>query len=240
MTATRGAPPWRPRWLPVVAMLAVLPVLLWLGAWQLERAAQKRELFERFEAAAAPVPYERIAGLDPEEVRYRRVLAAGSYDPQRQFLLEGMTRAGRPGLHVLTPLALDDGSYLIVDRGWIPETRTRDANPELPLDGQRRTVAGRTVPFYAPGLRLAAEPSQGWPRRVLYPTPQQLAEALDAPVAPHLLWLEAAAPDGFARDFKPAEFGPARHIGYAVQWFGLAITLVLIYVVLRFRRSHGH
>lgn len=218
-------------------MLAVLPVLLWLGAWQLDRASQKREMFERFGADDAPVAYPSIADAAPEDVRYRRVVATGRYDAARQFLLEGMTRDGRPGLHVLTPLALGDGSFVIVDRGWIPETRTRDTRPDLPVGVGPREVAARAVPFYAPGLRLEAPPGEGWPRRVLYPTPVQLAEALGAPVAPHLLWLDAGEPDGFARDWKPAEFGPARHIGYAVQWFGLAITLLLIYFVLRFRRS---
>lgn len=221
-------------------MLAILPVLIWLGTWQLDRAAQKRSMFERFGAATAPVDYAELANADPESVRYRRIIVRGQYDQARQFLLEGMTHEGRPGLHVLTPLALDDGRYLLVDRGWIAETRTRDTHPELPVDSARRTLSGRVIPYYAPGLRLAAAPQQGWPRRVLYPTPDEIAAALGAPVTPHLVWLDAGEPDGYLRAWKPAEFGPARHIGYAVQWFGLALTLVLIYLILRFRRRNEH
>lgn len=220
-------------------MLAILPVLIWLGTWQLDRAAQKRSMFERFGADIAAVDYAVLASAAPEDVRYRRVSARGRYDSSRQFLLEGMTRAGRPGLHVLTPLQLDDGRYLLVDRGWIPETRTRETLPDLPVGEGERVVRGRVVGYYEPGLRLSAAPGQGWPRRVLYPTPDQIGQALGGAVTPHLVWLDPDEPDGYAREWRPAEFGPARHIGYAVQWFALAVTLVLIYLVLRFRRRHA-
>lgn len=234
----RAQQPQRPRWIPVVAMLAVLPVLLWLGFWQLDRAAQKRAMFDQFSTAGPVVDFETIATLPPEQIRYRPVRVSGRYDPTRQFLLEGMTHGGRPGLHVLTPLALDHGPIVIVNRGWIPETRTRETAVDLPVSRRHRVINALVVPYPQPGLRLAAEAGDGWPRRVLYPTAEDISAQLEHVVLAPLLWLGADEPDGFVRDWRPAEFGPARHIGYAVQWFALAITLVLIYVVLRYRRRH--
>lgn len=218
-------------------MLAVLPVLLWLGSWQLERARQKQALFDRFGAVASPVSLEQVVDQSPQQLRYRPVRVAGRYLAERQFLLEGMSRDGRPGLHVWTPLQLAGGDLVIVDRGWVPEPGDRTVRLDLPVSTELREVSGRVVPYPEPGLRLAAEPGTGWPRRVLYPTAAELSAQLGKPVLPHLVWLDAASPDGYARDWRPAEFGPARHIGYAVQWFGLAVTLILIYLVLRFRRK---
>ncbi len=228
----------RPAWVPVAAMLTVLPVLLWLGMWQLNRAAQKSDLLERFGRDDDTVEIAAVLDAEPESVRYRPVQATGQYLADRQFLLEGMSLEGRPGLHVLTPLELPDGRVVLVNRGWIPETLTRDTLPPLPVSPGQRTVNGRVVPYLQPGIRLESEFDEGWPRRVMYPTPDEVAVQLGRSVVPHVVWLDPDAPDGFERVWKPAEFGPARHIGYAVQWFGLAVTVVLIYLILTFRRRH--
>ena len=219
-------------------MLMVLPVLLYLGFWQLDRAGQKQEMFDRFGAAGAAADLAGLLDEDPEALRYRSIRVQGKYESARQFLLEGMSSEGLPGLHVLTPLRLPGAGIVMVDRGWIPETRTRDTRPDLAVDESPRQVSGRVVPYPQPGLRLAAEAGSGWPRRVVYPTPGDIAAALDADVHPHMIWLDAGDPDGYRRAWKPSEFGPARHIGYAVQWFALAVTLILIYIVLKFRRRN--
>lgn len=219
-------------------MLAILPVLLWLGTWQLQRADIKRVMLEQFETGGVPVELQEYLDLDPLELRYRPVRVEGRYLTDRQFLLEGMSKEGRPGLHVLTPLSLENGGVVIVDRGWIPETRTRQTNPNPDVGTGLRSVTGRVVPFPAAGLKLSGEPGTAWPRRVVYPTHTELAAQLDLRVYPHMIWLDASDPAGYERDWKPAEFGPARHIGYAVQWFALAVTLVLIYIILKFRRKH--
>ena len=63
-----------------------------------------------------------------------------------------------------------------------------------------------------------------------------LNESLWTP-ATELVLLDAAEPDGYVRNWAPPGFPPMRHIGYAVQWFGLALTLAVIYVVTNFRRA---
>lgn len=218
-------------------MLLVLPVLLYLGFWQLDRADEKQAMFDRFGAAGAAVDFPDVIDQPPESLRYRRVTLRGRYVAARQFLLEGMFHDSRPGLHVLTPLRLaDSAGMVLVNRGWIPETLTRQVRPELPLSEAWRDISGRVVPYPQAGMRLAGVPDSGWPRRVVYPTPDEISAALSLEVLPHMIWLDPDEADGFVREWKPAEFGPARHIGYAVQWFALAFTLILIYIIMKFRR----
>ena len=216
-------------------------LLVRAGFWQLDRADAKQALLDGFAAGTAePVPFQSLTDADPEDVRYRRVTVAGRYDAARQFMQEGMTENGRPGLHVLTPLRLEDGTTVIVNRGWVPRGATRQDLPDAAVDEGARRVEGRAVPFPRAGMRLG-DPDVGstWPRLVNYPTSAELAEALDVPVAPLQVWLAPDQADGFSRNWAPVEFGPERHIGYAVQWFGLALTLLIIYVVMTVRKRRG-
>jgi surfeit locus 1 family protein len=213
--------------------LAGIALFVSLGRWQLGRAEEKRMLFESFAAgdvAAVALP----GGLVPVE-RYRRVQASGRYDAGHQFLLDNMPREGVPGVHVLTPLVRDDGSVVIVDRGWIAMGGDRRALPALPVDEAPREVTGRADRLPRPGVELEAPPGSGWPRLVSFPTTADLAAALDAEVHPQVLLLDAGEPDGFTRDWQPPGMPPERHLGYAVQWFGLATAVAVTWLVLSFR-----
>ena len=213
--------------------LAGIALFASLGQWQLGRAEQKRALFRDF-AAGNVGAVDLPGGLATVE-RYRRVRASGRYDASRQFLLDNMPREGVPGAHVLTPLLRDDGSIVIVDRGWIAMGGDRQALPALPVGEAPRSVTGRADTLPRPAVELQAPPAAGWPRLVSFPTTAELAAALDAAVHPQVLLLDADQPDGFGRDWQPPGMPPERHVGYAVQWFGLATAVAVTWFVLSFR-----
>ena len=72
---------------------------------------------------------------------------------------------------------------------------------------------------------------------VQFPSRDELEKALGLDLVPGLVLLDADQPDGFRRNWRPSDFGPERHIGYAVQWFALAITLVVLFLAWSFRKS---
>ncbi len=216
-----------------------LPLLLWLGSWQLHRAEEKATLFAQFAAGAdnAVALESRPAGLD-EIPRYSRMTAEGSYLGKQQFLLDNMVEDGRPGYRVLTPLVLADGRVLMVDRGWVPKEFGDEARtPEIGVPEAPRQVTGQLDRLPRPGIALEGQAQEGWPRVVVFPERADLARALGRELVPGLLLLAPAEPDGFVRNWRPAEFGPERHLGYAVQWFALAGTLVVLYLVWSFRKT---
>ena len=213
--------------------LAGIALFMALGRWQLQRAEEKRALFEGF-AAGNVEAVDLPGGLAPVE-RYRRMRASGRYDAGRQFLLDNMPRDGVPGVHVLTPLLRDDGSVVIVDRGWIAIGGDRAALPALPVGEAPRSVTGRADALPRPAVELEAPPASGWPRLVSFPTTAELSAALDASVHPQVLLLDQEQPDGFVRDWRPPGMAPERHVGYAIQWFGLAATVAVTWLVLSFR-----
>jgi len=233
---------FRPRLVPTLAFAIVLPLLIALGFWQLDRAAQKHTaLAARAEASRAPV-LELNAGVGSlAEHRYRRARATGRYDGERQFLLDNQVQNGRVGYRILTPLRLEGSRRaVLVDRGWVPVGADRSELPEIPVGEGRRTVTGRIARGPSVGIRLG-EPAadSAWPRRVQYLEYDYFEQVLPYPVADYLL-REGSVNGGpvAARAVRDAwRFGPERHEGYAVQWFAMALALTVIWVSVNTRRK---
>lgn len=236
---TQGSPraAFRPRWAPTLAVLALLPLLLWLGTWQLDRAGQKHALVAAHAVAGVAQPVAYAADLP----RFTRVVVRGRWDVERQFLLDATVHEGQVGFRALTPLVLASGGTLLVDRGWVAGDPSRRALPDIAFSvAGEAEVVGLIDALPRPGLASGAvdvAPGAGWPRVVLYPSRAELEAALGGAIEPGLLRLDPAAPNGLARGFAP-DFGVSRerHLAYATTWFALAATLVIIWILLHLRR----
>ncbi|MEM9384243.1 MAG: SURF1 family protein [Pseudomonadota bacterium] len=233
---------------PTLAVVVVLPAFLWLGSWQLDRAAFKRERLAAFEA---PEPSDVLSMSQVLKEQYdagsgvgvRHVTAEGAYDSgARHILLEQMNHGGKAGFYVLTPLRLADepAHWVMINRGWVERDYANDALPSLPaLDDEPRDLRGLLKDLPVPGLRVAsALPSQAnlaFPLAMLYPRAGDLQQVLGEPVYDGMVLLDPAAPDGFVREWQPRIDGPQKHMGYAVQWFSFAGTLLVLYLILNFK-----
>lgn len=233
---------FRPGRVPTLSVILLCPLLALLGFWQLDRAEQKRQLQDAFDSGAQTVVLEAASvGESMAELpRYQRVVMEGHYESERQFLLDNMTHGGVAGYQVLTPFAPEGGdTRVLVDRGWIPKAFGTSLLPDVDVEENRRQVSGRITRLPRPGLELAAGAPAlpEWPRVVQFPVMDELAESLGAPLAVRMVWLDAAEADGFVRDWQPVEFGPERHLAYAVQWFAMSATVMIIYVALNLKRA---
>lgn len=231
---------FRPSLFPTLATLAVFPILVALGMWQLGRAQVKQEVLAlRSEQATE----ERLDLGQLREfgdaARYRPVEARGQYLAERQLLLDNRTLNGRAGYHVITPMILDNGLGALVNRGWVAVGPTRQVLPAIPAPEGKLLINGIIDRPPRPGLRLGdgVVAREGWPMVVLEVDLNAIAERLGVELLPVLVLLSPAEPAGFARRWEPdAEFGPDRHRGYAAQWFALAAALAVIYIVVNLRR----
>jgi surfeit locus 1 family protein len=231
---------FEPRLFTTVLAIGLIAMLVSLGRWQLQRAAEKRVLFDSF---AAPSADARPIDLRSAQVRrYSRVQAVGSYDATRQVLIDNMVEGERPGYFVITPFALQGGGWVLVNRGWVPLGQSRADRPAVPVDGTSRTIHGRADNLPSPGIKMGvpAPLAPPYPVVAAYPSRAEIGQLLkesDWTSATDLILLDADQPDGYVRNWAPPGFPPVRHIGYAVQWFGLALALGVIYVVTNFRRT---
>lgn len=210
-----------------------------LGMWQLDRAGEKRQILEQIAAGAASV--RPLTSVDAELPRYQTVTATGRYDSDRQVLLDNMpSRHGMPGYRVLTPFEVREGGWILVDRGWLPIGQSRAVLPNVAVEGNERTIRGRLDELPRPGIRMGSSTSsESWPRVMNFPEHADLERALGRPLARYIVRLDSSEPDGFERaGIVAPDFGPGRHIAYAVQWFGLGLVILIVYVLLSFRNKH--
>jgi surfeit locus 1 family protein len=211
-------------------LLILAAIFFALSSWQWQRAGEARAVHDRHDGAGElPVITTLPRDAELEQVRDRTLQLTGRYLPQVQFLIDNMTHQGAAGYHVLTPFQPAGGlTTVIVNRGWVPGHVDRAVLPDVPVADDERTVRGRISTLPRPGLRLAAPPSvtDGTAIQVVsFPTMQELEDRLDAPLATFQLLLDENQADGFVREWRPAALTPERHIGYAVQWFGLALLV---------------
>lgn len=242
---------FRPGLWASLALLAALPVLLSLGRWQLDRAAEKEALLADF-AAAREAPAVGIAALDGiaasaegdrEPLQYRDLSLRGRLDGERQLLLDNRVYQHRAGFEVLTLLHLLDGRALLVNRGWVAPGASRAELPDVSLRaGDRRggeaVVEGifvRPSRAFALGDALAGDRG-GWPRIVQYYDFTALGALLRVDLIPAVLYLDAGHPAALVHNWRPLPEGPEKHYSYATQWFAMAGVVLILYFTLNTRR----
>lgn len=215
--------------------LLLCALFLRLGEWQWHKAEGRQaewSAFARGADRAVPLGSRGTAGVP----RFQRVVVTGRFDPDHQFLLDNRIQNDAAGYDVLTPLRLDDGRILLVDRGWVPFTGYRSRLPDVHLRMSGPvTLSGRVDELPVSGLafgRMPPPPGARWPKVTSYPDMGQLAAALGAALEPRILLLDPGEPFGYVREWSPPGMSPARYMSYAAQWWLFAVTLIVIWAVL--------
>ncbi len=223
-----------------LATLVLLAVFVSLGRWQWQRGIEKAALWEDFGRSTEP---RESTGRELDSLpRFTRVVVRGVYRPERQFLLDNRPHAGRPGYEVLTPFNLQTGGTVLVNRGWVPFTGHRDQLPDVSMPGNNLVaIEGRIDELPAGGLASGrAAPISGsgaeWPKVTSFPTHEDLEAALDGRIMRRVVLLDPAAASGYLREWTPPGLAPARHFSYAIQWWGFALVLLVLYFGLNFRK----
>lgn len=216
-------------WKISVFSLFFLPVLVSLGFWQLQRADEKSTIQQLLEEQQArpPVSLDLQNLTDSDEWLYRFVWVEGQPDRDHPWLLENQIHQGRLGYHLLLPLILETGEVLLVNCGWLAANQDRTHLPDLPSIPERARLSGRLVkPSHNPLLR--EQPAAVWPRVILQVDTQAASRALDRPVLPWVLQLNADSPMALEVEWRPLNMTADKHRAYAVQWFLLTLALVIL------------
>jgi cytochrome oxidase assembly protein ShyY1 len=242
-----------PRWLGGAALaVAAAVTMLLLGNWQLSRYHERTAINNRIDAAdaAAPTPLitaltrptvPHAAGPGPGEgVAWTKVTVSGRYDPANEIQARGRTVNGDVGFEIVTPLLLDDGSAVLVDRGWVPPAEGGAiAAPTVPpaptgpvtVVGQVHLTESRPAPIERRDGRLDT-------RRIAVP---QLAAELPYPVygAYVLLTAQTPAADPLFVPIAIDHENAWQNGGYAVQWWMFALMALVAYGWQARREAHG-
>lgn len=222
------------RWL-LLAALAVAALTARLGVWQLDRAAQKSQLQQALDQRSAMAPLTAAElprrAAEVPALQHRRVVLRGQWLSGASVYLDNRPMNGRAGFYLVTPLRLDDGSAVLVQRGWLPrdmQDRTRVATP--PETAASAVVLGRIAPALARLYEFDAAAS-GSIRQNL--DIGAYARETGLRLRPLAIVQDAAAAnatDGLLRQWPQAAADVHKHYGYAVQWFALCALTLGLYV----------
>ncbi len=231
---------FRPSLIPTLATLVLLPLLVGLGLWQLDRAEQKRALQAEYDARSLDEPVLIGASVQSaEDLRFYKVVAQGSYDTDYEILLDNRVHRGQPGYYVVTPLKLQGSEVrVLVNRGWVPLGESRSRLPDIVTPrGQQEITGVATVPLERRFSLGGEAPPERWQVVWPYLDLARYADAVPFPIQPVVVLLDpASSAGGFVRDWARLDAGIATHQGYAFQWFTLALALVTIYLFVNLEK----
>ncbi|MFP3915403.1 MAG: SURF1 family protein [Actinomycetota bacterium] len=217
-----------PRWLIAHAVVLVVCIgCVVAGFWQLDRLQQRRTTNAVHEARFQdePLPISRLVDLsggDVQSLEYRRAEATGIFDPSRELLVRSQVFGGQAGFDVVTPLVLDEGGTVLVNRGWVPLEFDETPVTAAPPPEGRTTVEGVVRPSQERGALSRQDQADD---RVVSRIDLDLLEGV---VADDLLgvYLEVTGSQDATQLPVPAsapdfsDEGP--HLNYAIQWFSFA------------------
>ena len=224
--------------LPYVASTLCIVGFVRLGFWQLDRAADKEQLFSEYQRSRTEQPrhlasYQALPAYTP-------VSLVGSFPDVVPVLLENQRHRGQLGFHVYRVFQPDSGPALLVNLGWVAgDGPSGLAVPQvLPENEEAALIEGLVRDPPGVGIRLgdqlplvAAENGLRTP----YIAMQTLEQSLQVRLAPQIVLLTTPN-DGYVRDWEPAILPPERHRGYAVQWFSMTAAVLIITAILMVRQ----
>ena len=212
----------------LVLALGAVAVCVRLGVWQLARLHQRRAANALVRAARERPPVELSGRAAADSLWNRRVRARGVYDFDHERLWRPRMLADEPGVDLVTPLRLADGSGVLVDRGWAPSPDGYHIAELLYREPDTADVTG--LALAAPRGRGDVDPAT-LKDSMPYPLLPFVIQLLPSPTAP-----DRPLPPGLYRWPAP-ELGDGPHLSYAIQWFSFAVIIAFGSVALLRKRG---
>lgn len=222
-------------WTTVMTLCFITATVL-LGNWQTHRAETKTSLQLRIQQGQqAPILIQPQL-MDLESTEFNHVFINGEFLPKHTILLDNKVLRGIVGYHVLTPVRIEKSNiYVLVNRGWIQAPPSRNEMPQFKTPTQTIFIQGIAFPPSNKFLQLSQQTISGivwenldfshyqkWSGLTLQPFIVQQINNLD---------------DGITRIQQKPDMGIAKHLGYAFQWYALAVLAFIMYIVLNAKRK---
>mgnify|MGYP001271870335 FL=1 len=226
---------WQPNAKLLVFSVLMMPFLLSLGLWQLDRADEKQQIVDRHAVnqQLPPVTSAEEFAADRDH-QYRLAWIRGTVDNQRIIILDNKVKNGRPGYEILQSVKVPGlTKKLLINRGWTEASLDRGILPTIsPIEGEVQ-LRGYLYHVFKGGYRLDDGIGQvkDWPSRVGWATVERAEELFGESFMPYQLRLDQDSVGALKTGWTTVAVQPEKHIGYAVQWFAMAITLLIMTII---------
>ncbi|WP_421119661.1 SURF1 family protein [Aquihabitans daechungensis] len=238
----------RPRWIiSHVFVLAMVVAFVFAGFWQLNRLQEKRDRNDRVAARTAEAVADAVSLARPgdyagaADLEFRRTTATGTYLADQEVLVRARSRDSAPGSWILTPLQVDDGTAVVVNRGWISNGGQFESVPDRYRAPEGEvTVTGLVRETETRGRFGPKDPTTGTLENLARADIARLDQQVEADVLPFYLQLQEQDPAVTPEDPRPVpapDLDEGPHLSYALQWFTFALMTVIIYPLILRRRA---
>ena len=238
-----GSKIFKPGLIPTIVTLLILPVLLNLGFWQLDRAEEKRELIALFKQQNDSGPLFINDSIKYDEIlNYRSAQVEGNYDSSKQVFIDNKIHLGKAGVYVLTPFRLKNSEYsILVNRGWVPMGNDRSILPEIATAPNILKLSGKIKILHEKPFTIGDQfqSNDTWPALMQWINIAEIEKKSGLKLLPYIFLLDEKEKSGYVRNWKPVVMQPEKSVSYAVQWFALALALVIIYIVVNLKSTKG-
>jgi cytochrome oxidase assembly protein ShyY1 len=213
--------------LPWLITAVSVAVMCALGYWQLERMVQKQQRLASIAQKQGNGSMSLVAALSHEDPRDIRVEFNGVPNPKHLIYLDNQIHNQRVGFDIVVPVSTNAG-WLLVNYGWVPAPDFMRTLPTIQLDNELLAFEGVvSVPGANPLVTETNDDLSQFPALVQQLDFAALSRGLGIQLLPVVIQLTSENP-AFARNYQPVVMSPEKHLGYAVQWFGLAIAAAAI------------
>lgn len=230
---------FEPKLWAIVITIASALIFIELGKWQLSRADEKTARYAQLEEYAKQSAIKLPGALIKlKDFQYREVEVEGEYLPEYTIFLDNKTHKGRAGYHIITPLKIANSSVCVaINRGWVATGYDRSVLPEIAEVNGQVKVTGVVVSSELRTLELSATSLTGkvWGNFDL----NRYQEVVNLKMQPIMVLQKDRIEDGLIRDWDKPDSGASKNIGYAIQWFLLAATAIIIFLVLNVKRKNS-
>jgi surfeit locus 1 family protein len=213
--------------LPGILITFTFVGLVSLGFWQLDRADEKQAIVNAIVLAQS----SPAKPLEPENINSKehyKVLLNGYFDSDKQFIYDNQIVKSNAGYYVLTPFILNNNSAILVNRGFVPWYGKRDKLIDIVIDSHPRTIE---VGLIKPQKRIQLKKQDvdtSFPILIQSLDLDQFSLLSGYQFVPMLAQLDINASNGFFRQWKPFYGSVDKHLGYALQWFLMALVLLIV------------
>ena len=222
---------------PTAAAIFFIVVTVMLGNWQLSRAQEKEDRQTQLnQLSQQPVISIPISPIRLEDYQFRKVEVHGTYVPTHTIYLDNKINKGRAGYQIITPVRLGESSmHVLINRGWVVAGRTRSELPDIPTPAGKLKISGIAESPTIRTLELSTETVSGqvWENLHL----DRYRKATGLTLQPLIILQENNVKDGLLREWTRPDSGSSRNLGYAFQWFSMALAIIILYLVLNVKRN---
>jgi surfeit locus 1 family protein len=216
-------------------------LFIFLGRWQQHRAAEKELIVTQNQERSKRKPEPLDLGrTEYESLRYLPVRISGKYDGDHQFLLDNQIKNHKVGYNVLTPVIVKGSEKaVLVDRGWVVQGLTRQLHPDISIESTEMNTEGQVYVPFSKGFRLGGldDGEFLWPRVIQFLDFDAMSERLGYDLLPVVIRFSPKANNGYLRQWNIVNMGPERHLGYAFQWYALAVAMLGVLLVLALKKK---